>query len=109
VHDGSTAQNLNMVNGLFSGLWGQNAHPLQFAGPEIDPEPDGMTFSLEESSESGSTNLPSNWASHPSGIGYRRTGIHSGAPAGSSRPALGGGPVCKYSMPTGRRRRSMAR
>jgi len=47
VHDGSTPSNLNTFNGLLSGLGGQKAHPLQFAGPEIDPETNGMTAWLK--------------------------------------------------------------
>jgi len=48
-----------------------------------------MTCWLEESSESGSTNPPTKWASHRSGIGYRRTVIQSDG--GSSGSGGGGG------------------
>ena len=86
VHDAVTPQNLTTTDGLLYGLGGQNAHPLQFAGPEIEPTPTttGATFWLEESSESGSTNQPSNWVSHPSGIGYRRVAAPNGGSSGSS-------------------------
>jgi len=68
-----------------SGHHHQNAHPLQFAGPEIDPEPNGTTFWLEESSESGSTNPPSNWVSHLSRIAI---GARPSDPAATAAAAV---------------------
>jgi hypothetical protein len=80
-------------------------HGMSFAGPDILPtaNPAGTEVWLEESNEP--TQTPTNWVSHPTGIGYRRsspgvttyTGSGSGASSSTSPPIPGNAP----SMDTG--------
>ncbi len=78
-----------------SALGGMGVHAMSFAGPDILPEanPGGTEVWLEESNEVGQT--PTNWVSHPSGIGYRRSspGIITTTGSGSSASASQGPPL----------------
>jgi hypothetical protein len=72
-----------------SALGGMGVHGMSFAGPDILPtaNPAGTEVWLEESNEVGQT--PTNWVSHPTGIGYRRSspGITTGGGSGSGSPS----------------------
>ena len=76
-------------------LGGMGVHAMSFAGPDILPQanPSGTVVWLEESNEVGQT--PTNWVSHPSGIGYRRTspGITTTTGSGSSASTSQGPPL----------------
>jgi hypothetical protein len=82
---------------------------MSFAGSEILPAENagGTGVSLEESFESGSE--PTNWVSHPSGIGYRRnspgittwTGSGSGSTSSTGTPFLGNAPTMDSGMSDG--------
>ncbi len=78
-----------------SALGGMGVHAMSFAGPDILPEanPGGTEVWLEESNEVGQT--PTNWISHPSGIGYRRSspGIITTTGSGSSASTSQGPPL----------------
>ena len=81
-----------------SALGGEGVHAMSFAGSEILPtaNPAGTSLWLEESNQSGQT--PTNWVSHPSGIGYRRsspgiTTSGSGSGSSSTGPPIAGNPV----------------
>jgi hypothetical protein len=83
-----------------SALGGMSVHAMSFAGSDILPtaNPAGTSMWLEESNQYGQT--PTNWMSHPSGIGYRRSspGITtwSGSGSGSTSStgaAIPGNPV----------------
>ncbi len=78
-----------------SALGGMGVHAMSFAGPDILPEanPGGTEVWLEESNEVGQT--PTNWVSHPSGIGYRRSspGIITTTGSGSSASTSQGPPL----------------
>jgi hypothetical protein len=79
-----------------SALRGEGVHAMSFAGSEILPtaNPAGTSMWLEESNQYGET--PTNWVSHPSGIGYRRNspGITtSGSGSGSGSSSSTGAPI----------------
>ena len=77
-HLGTTPAELETSGGLAAAMGGFAVHSLLFAGPEVMAEVNsaGNALNLQESYSSAS---PTNWVSHPSGIGYRRP-----SPAGSS-------------------------
>ena len=83
-HLGTTPNNLEGSGGLASGLGGFAVHSLLFAGPEVMAEVSsgGNSLVLQEAYSSSS---PTNWVSHPTGIGYRRP-----APANGGLPANSG-------------------
>ncbi len=83
-HLGTTPNNLERSGGLASGLGGFAVHSLLFAGPEVMAEVSsgGNSLVLQEVYSSSS---PTNWVSHPTGIGYRRP-----APANGGLPANSG-------------------
>ncbi len=58
-----------------------------------NPNPTGTSMWLEESNQSGQT--PTNWVSHPSGIGYRRgsPGITTSSGGGGSGSSSTGPPI----------------
>ena len=70
---GTSPNSLDTSSGLLSALGGQAVHAMSFAGPDIlgEASPDRRSLMLAESNQYGQT--PTNWASHPSGIGYRRS------------------------------------
>jgi hypothetical protein len=94
---------------LLSGLGGAAVHAMSFAGPEIMPatNPGGTSVWLEESFQSGSQ--PTNWTSHPSGIGYRRsspgvttwTGSGSASTSSTGPPIAGNAPTMDSGMADG--------
>ncbi len=95
LHLGTSPASLDTSSGLMSALGGMGVHAMSFAGPDILPEanPGGTEVWLEESNEVGQT--PTNWVSHPSGIGYRRSspGIITTTGSGSSASASQGPPL----------------
>ncbi len=94
-HLGTSPASLDTSSGLMSALGGMGVHAMSFAGPDILPEanPGGTEVWLEESNEVGQT--PTNWVSHPSGIGYRRSspGIITTTGSGSSASTSQGPPL----------------
>ncbi len=78
-----------------SALGGMGVHAMSFAGPDILPEANtaGTEVWLAESNEVGQT--ATNWVSHPSGIGYRRSfpGITTTTGSGSSASTSQGPPI----------------
>jgi hypothetical protein len=70
---------------------------MSFSGSEIAPKPNpaGTSMWLEESNQSGQT--PTNWVSHPSGIGYRRSSpgvtTWNGSTSSTSPPIPGNAPT----------------
>ena len=94
-HLGTSPSSLDTSSGLMSALGGMAVHAMSFAGPDILPQanPGGTQVWLEESNEVGQT--PTNWVSHPSGIGYRRTspGIITTTGSGSSASTSQGPPL----------------
>ena len=100
-HQGTSPGSLDTSSGLLSGLGGEAVHPMSYSGAEIMPKPNptGTSMWLEESNQSGQT--PTNWVSHPSGIGYRRsspgvttwTGSGSGSRSSTGPPIPGNAPT----------------
>jgi hypothetical protein len=97
-HLGTSPNSLDTSSGLMSALGGMGVHAMSFEGSDILPtaNPAGTSMWLEESNQYGQT--PTNWVSHPSGIGYRRsspgiTTSGSGSGSGSIGPAIPGNPV----------------
>ena len=96
-HMGTSPNSLDTGSGLLSALGGADVHAMSFVGAEIMPAENagGTGVSLEESFQSGSE--PTNWVSHPSGIGYRRnspgittwTGSGSGSTSSTGTPFAG--------------------
>ncbi len=93
-HQGTSPGGLDSSSGLLSALGGEGVHAMSFTGAEILPNanPTGTSMWLEESNQSGQT--PTNWVSHPSGIGYRR-----GSPGITT--SSGGGGSGSHSSSTG--------
>ncbi len=93
-HMGTSPDSLDTGTGLLSAMGGADLHAMSFTGTEIKPaaNPSGNGVWLEESFEYGSQ--PTNWQSHPSGIGYRRNspGITTTTGAGSSASTTTGPP-----------------
>ena len=94
-HQGTSPGSLDTSSGLLSALGGEAVHAMSFTGAEILPStnPAGTSMWLEESNQSGQT--PTNWVSHPSGIGYRRgspgvTTSASGSHSSSTGPPIPG-------------------
>ncbi len=108
-HLGTSPNSLDTSSGLLSALGGADVHAMSFAGSEILPAENagGTGVSLEESFESGSE--PTNWVSHPSGIGYRRnspgittwTGSGSGSTSSTGTPFAGNAPTMDSGMSDG--------
>ncbi len=97
-HLGTSPNSLDTSSGLMSAMGGEGVHAMSFAGSEILPtaNPAGTSLWLEESNQYGQT--PTNWVSHPSGIGYRRsspgvTTSGSGSGSGTTGAAIPGNPV----------------
>jgi hypothetical protein len=94
-HLGTSPDSLDTSSGLMSALGGTGVHGMSFAGPDILPaaSPGGQSLWLEESNQSSQT--PTNWVSHPSGIGYRRNspGITTVTGSGSSQTSSTGPPI----------------
>ena len=94
-HQGTSPASLDSSSGLLSGLGGEGVHAMSFAGAEILPaaNPTGTSFWLEESNQSGQT--PTNWVSHPSGIGYRRSspGVTTSGSGSGSHSSTTGPPI----------------
>jgi hypothetical protein len=108
VHDGTTQPILDTSQGQDSALGGQDAHPLEFAGSEIQPTVSGSAVILQEPSE-GSTHGPTNWVSHPSAIGYRRQGTPSGSSGGASASMAAVTPEMDSGMSDGTTGQELAR
>jgi hypothetical protein len=94
-HLGSSPNSLDTGSGLLSALGGEGVHAMSFKGLEILPtaSPNGSSLWLEESNQPGQD--ATDWISHPSGIGYRRSspGVTSGSgshSSGSSSPPIPG-------------------
>ena len=101
---GTTPNNLEGSGGLASGLGGFAVHSLLFAGPEVMAEVSsgGNSLVLQEAYSSSS---PTNWVSHPTGIGYRRP-----APANGGLPAnSGNGPITDSGTADGSNDQELAR
>ena len=97
-HLGTSPNSLDTSSGLMSAMGGEGVHAMSFAGSEILPtaNPAGTSLWLEESNQYGQT--PTNWVSHPSGIGYRRsspgvTTSGSGSGSGTTGAPIPGNPV----------------
>ncbi len=94
-HLGTSPGSLDTSSGLMSALGGMGVHAMSFAGPDILPEANtaGTEVWLAESNEVGQT--ATNWVSHPSGIGYRRSspGIITTTGSGSSASTSQGPPL----------------
>src|ERR1700678_4391536 len=60
-------------------MGGQDMHPLQFTGAEVQPALSGSAIVLEQGG--GGSGI---WTSHPSAIGYRRQGYVTGGSHGGS-------------------------
>jgi hypothetical protein len=108
-HRETSPGSLDTSSGLLSALGGADVHAMSFAGSEILPAENagGTGVALEESFESGSE--PTNWVSHPSGIGYRRnspgiatwTGSGSGSTSSTGTPFAGNAPTMDSGMSDG--------
>src|SRR5271169_42602 len=106
---GTSPGSLNTSSGLLSALGGTALHAVSFTGPEIKPaqNPSGTGIWLEESFQYGSQ--PTNWISHPSGIGYRRsspgivtwTGSGSASSSSTGPPFAGNAPTMDSGMSDG--------
>ena len=86
IHDGSSTPSWDTEQGLDSALGGQDVHPLEYTGAAIQPMTTNAGTSMILAETSDASRGPSdetNWVSHPSAIGYRRTGVHSGSSGGS--------------------------
>lgn len=86
IHDGTSTAGMDTSKGLVSALGGQDMHPMQFIGAEIQPVQSGSSIALQEQ---GGWGLRT-WASHPSAIGYRRRGQFGGGVGGSGSGGGGG-------------------
>ncbi len=86
VHDGANEPTLDTEQGLVSAVGGQDVHALAFVGAEIQPivSPGGASMMLAETSQASFSSPFTNWVTHPSAIGYRRTGLISSSSGGSS-------------------------
>ena len=103
-HLGTTPNNLEGSGGLASAMGGFAVHSLLFAGPEVMAEVSsgGNSLVLQEAYSSSS---PTNWVSHPTGIGYRRP-----APANGGLPAnSGNAPITDSGTADGSNERELAR
>jgi len=91
LHMGTSPGGLDSAAGLLSALGGEAVHGLLYGGADVLPAVDaaGTGIWLEESYQSGST--PTNWVSHPAGIGYRRTLPATASSSGhAATPAIPG-------------------
>ncbi len=103
-HLGTSPNSLVPSAGLLAALGGMAVHPLSFAGPDVAAEvsPGGTSLWLEESYQPGGSHTQ--WMTHPSGIGYRRSsagvvgGGHSGG-SGSGSGSSGMGPPMSGNSP----------
>jgi hypothetical protein len=86
IHDGTSTAGMDTSKGLVSALGGQDMHPMQFTGAEIQPVQSGSSIALQEQ---GGWGLRT-WASHHSAIGYRRRGQFGGGVGGSGSGGGGG-------------------
>jgi hypothetical protein len=94
-HLGTSPGSLDTGSGLMSALGGMGVHAMSFEGSDILPtaNPAGTSMWLEESNQYGQT--PTNWVSHPSGIGYRRSspGITTWSGSGSGSTSSTGAAI----------------
>ncbi len=92
-HLGTSPNGLDSSAALLSGLGGMAVHALSFAGPDVKAtiNPTSTGLWLEESYQSSGS--PTEWQSHPSGLGYRRSspGVSGGGHSGGGSGSGGGG------------------
>ena len=102
-HLGTTPNGVDNESGLLSALGGVAMHPIAFAGAEILPAIDSAENGvwLEENNQYGQT--PTNWISHPSGIGYRRAapGVASSSGHAAIPPSSGNQPTMDSGLADG--------
>ena len=102
-HLGTTPNGVDNESGLLSALGGVAMHPIAFAGAEILPAIDTAENGvwLEENNQYGQT--PTNWISHPSGIGYRRAapGVASSSGHAAIPPSSGNQPTMDSGLADG--------
>ncbi len=109
-HLGTTPGQLNTSNGLASAAEGVAAHAMAFAGPEIvvSVNSGGSAVNLQESYGSGQT--PTNWVTHPSGIGYRRPDpAASGSGSSSGSRIISNAPITDSGTSDGSNDEELAR
>ena len=92
-HLGTSPNSLDSSSGLLGGLGGEGVHAMSFVGSEIlaTASPTGSSLWLEESNQPGQD--ATDWISHPSGIGYRRSRRGSPLPSGSHSSGSSSPPI----------------
>jgi len=107
-HLGTTPGELETTDGLAAAMGGMAVHPLLFAGPEVvaNVNSAGNAINLEEAYSSTS---PTNWVSHPSGIGYRRSVPASGSGSSRSPGIPGNAPLTDSGTTDGSNDQELAR
>jgi hypothetical protein len=78
-HLGSTPAELETTDGLAAAMGGMAVHPLLFAGAEVMAQVNSNRNAQDLNKSWWSSSSPTAWASHPTGIGYRRSVPGSGS------------------------------